>query len=40
METKFENLSLFEFQELFPDDLSCRKYLSDVKWGGVHMCKM
>ena len=31
MEAKFESLSLFEFQKLFPDDLSCCKYLSDIK---------
>lgn len=38
MEAKFESLSLFEFQELFPDELSCRKYLSDIKWEDGYKC--
>lgn len=33
MEKRFKSLSIFEFQVKFPDDLSCIKYLSDLKRG-------
>jgi transposase-like protein len=32
MEKKFKSLSIFEFQEKFPDEASCLKYLSELKW--------
>ena len=38
MESKFESLTIFEFQERFPDVESCMKYLSDLKWGGGYVC--
>lgn len=39
MEKRFKSLSIFEFQAKFPDDLSCIKYLSDLKWGDGYSCK-
>ena len=38
MESKFESLTIFEFQERFPDVESCMNYLSDLKWGGGYVC--
>ena len=38
MEAKFKSLSLFEFQEKFPDDESCMKYLSELKWVNGFKC--
>ena len=38
MDRKFESLTVFEFQERFPDDESCMKYLSEVKWGKGYVC--
>jgi len=38
MEQRFRSLSIFEFQELFPDDDSCFKYLSELKWGDGFVC--
>lgn len=40
MEKKFKSLTLFEFQERFPDEDSCKKYLANLKWGeGYHCAK-
>lgn len=48
MELKFKSLSIFEFQDKFPDDRSCLQYLSEIKWpngfqcikcGHTHYCK-
>jgi hypothetical protein len=39
MESKFKSLSIFEFQEKFPDDRSCMEYLSDLKWQNGFVCK-
>ena len=38
MEAKFKSLSIFEFQERFPDDASCYRYLEDLKWGNGFIC--
>lgn len=38
MEKKFKSLSIFEFQERFPDDDSCLSYLSDIKWSNGFVC--
>jgi len=38
MEKKYESLTLFEFQERFPDDESCMEYLSQLKWGKGYVC--
>lgn len=38
MEKKFKSLSIFEFQSMFPDDDSCYKYLSDLKWKDGFIC--
>ncbi len=38
MEKRFESLSIFEFQERFPDDNSCFQYLSDKKWSAGFIC--
>jgi len=38
MEAKFKSLSLFDFQEKFPDDDSCLKYLSKLKWSKGYVC--
>lgn len=39
MESKFKSLSIFEFQKMFPDDRSCMKYLSGIKWQNGFVCK-
>ncbi len=39
MEKRFKSLSIFEFQAKFSDDLSCIKYLSDLKWEDGYSCK-
>ncbi len=39
MESKFKSLSIFEFQEMFPDEESCLQYLSDLKWSDGYKCK-
>ena len=38
MEQRYNSLSLFEFQEKFPDDNSCMSYLSDEKWKDGFVC--
>lgn len=39
MEQKYKSLSLFEFQERFPDDESCLKHLAELKWSSGYACK-
>lgn len=39
MEQRFKSLSLFEFQEKFPDKDSCLSYLSDMKWSESYSCR-
>lgn len=38
MEKKFASLSIFEFQQMFPDDRSCFQYLSERKWAEGFSC--
>jgi len=38
MEKRFQSLSLFEFQSLFPDDNACLQYLADTKWSNGFKC--
>lgn len=38
MENKFRSLTIFEFQERFPDDDSCFKYLIGLKWSNGFVC--
>jgi hypothetical protein len=38
MEKKFESLTIFEFQEKFPDDNSCLAYLAEKKWKNGYSC--
>jgi predicted RNA-binding Zn-ribbon protein involved in translation (DUF1610 family) len=38
MERMFESLTIFEFQERFPDDKSCMDYLSDLQWAEGFVC--
>lgn len=38
MEQRFKSMSLFDFQERFPDKDSCLKYLSDLKWKDGYSC--
>ena len=38
MEAKFKSLSIFEFQERFPDKDSCYTYLEELKWGNGFKC--
>lgn len=38
MEKRFESLTIFDFQQQFPDDKSCMTYLSNVKWSGGFIC--
>ena len=39
MELKFKSLSIFEFQERFPDERSCLEYLANEKWRDGFVCK-
>jgi two-component system, sensor histidine kinase LadS len=34
-----KDLTLDEFQKIYPDELSCFKYLSDIKWAKSYHCK-
>ena len=38
MEEKYESLTLFEFQQRFPNDEACMEYLSQLKWGKGYVC--
>ena len=38
MEKRFESLSLFEFQEKFPDEEACLRYLTELKWASGYTC--
>ncbi|WP_236971357.1 IS1595 family transposase [Membranihabitans marinus] len=38
MEAISKSLSLFDFQQFFPSDESCLKYLSDKKWKNGYSC--
>lgn len=38
MEKRFKSLSIFEFQEMFPDDDACYMYLCDLKWEAGFVC--
>jgi hypothetical protein len=38
MEKRFESLTIFDFQQQFPDDKSCMTYLSNVKWSSGFIC--
>jgi len=38
MEHTFENLTIFEFQEKFPDDQACLNYLAELKWSTGFIC--
>ena len=38
MEKRFESLTIFDFQEQFPDDKACLNYLSDLKWANGFTC--
>lgn len=38
MEKRFKSLSLFEFQTRFPDDVKCKEYLANLKWGKGYKC--
>ena len=39
MEQRFKSLSLFEFQERFPDAESCKADLVELKWGDGYHCR-
>lgn len=39
MEAKFKSLSIFDFQQRFPDERSCYLYLSKLKWAEGYQCK-
>lgn len=38
MEQKYKSLSIFEFQERFPDDDAYYAYLSALKWEDGYSC--
>lgn len=38
MEQRFRSLTIFEFQEQFPNDDSCFEYLAELKWGNGFCC--
>ena len=39
MEQKYKSLSIFEFQERFPDDQSCMDHLEKLKWPDGFKCE-
>lgn len=39
MEQKFKSLSLFDFQQKFPDAGSCLSYLAELKWANGFTCR-
>jgi len=38
MEQKFKSLTIFEFQEQFPDENACLEYLANLKWSDGFVC--
>jgi hypothetical protein len=38
MEKKFDSLTIFEFQQRFPDEDACLAYLARKKWGDGYVC--
>jgi len=38
MEKKFKSLTIFEFQQRFPDENACYEYLIELKWGNGFVC--
>ena len=38
MENKYKSLTIFEFQERFPDESACYDYLTELKWGNGFVC--
>lgn len=38
MENKFKSLTIFEFQERFPDEDACYEYLIGLKWSNGFVC--
>jgi len=39
MEKRYKSLSLFDFQQQFPDDASCYDYLASLKWKDGYKCE-
>lgn len=39
MEQRYKSLSLFEFQEMLPDDKSCIEHLARLKWPEGFVCE-
>jgi hypothetical protein len=39
MESQFKSMTLFDFQSRFPNEDSCYKYLSELKWTSGYKCK-
>ena len=39
MEKKYDSLTIFEFQEQFPDNGSCQNYLAEMKWPDGFKCE-
>ena len=39
MEKKYDSLTIFEFQEQFPDNDSCQNYLAEMKWPDGFKCE-
>jgi hypothetical protein len=38
MELRFKSLTIFEFQNKFPDEHACLSYLSELKWAEGYIC--
>ncbi len=38
IEKRFASLTIFKFQELFPDEISCMNYLVKLKWANGFQC--
>lgn len=39
MEQRYKSLSIFEFQERFPDNEACYEYLAELKWSEGFTCR-
>ncbi|MEM6816606.1 MAG: transposase, partial [Bacteroidota bacterium] len=39
MEKKYQSLTLFQFQQQFPDDQACYDHLAQLKWPDGFVCE-
>ncbi|MFL5728204.1 MAG: 7TM diverse intracellular signaling domain-containing protein [Cytophagaceae bacterium] len=36
---KFRDISYDDFLTIFPDDMACKRYIEEIKWGNGYLCK-